>query len=70
MFAGIWLAIGHVLAAIGLALTIIGIPFALQHLKLAHISLFPIGMMVVDREVAAEARSRNSAVELERIRTS
>lgn len=70
VFAGIWLAIGHVLAAIGLALTIIGIPFALQHLKLAHISLFPIGMMVVDREVAAEARSRNSAVELERIRTS
>ncbi|WP_404382875.1 YccF domain-containing protein [Caenispirillum salinarum] len=69
VLAGIWLAIGHVTAAIGLALTIIGIPFALQHLKLAYISLFPIGKMVVDREVAAEARRRKGSMDLDRIRT-
>ncbi|EKV31917.1 putative membrane protein [Caenispirillum salinarum AK4] len=69
VLAGVWLAIGHVVAAVGLALTIIGIPFALQHLKLAHISLFPIGKMVVDREVAAEARRRKGSMDLDRIRT-
>lgn len=41
--AGLWIAITHVLFAIGLAVTIIGIPFAIQHLKLAAISLTPFG---------------------------
>jgi uncharacterized membrane protein YccF (DUF307 family) len=48
IFFGVWLAIGHVLAAIACAVTIIGIPFALQHMKLAGISLMPIGMEVID----------------------
>lgn len=48
---GVWLAIGHVLAAILCAITIIGIPFAIQHLKLAGISLMPIGMAIVDRDM-------------------
>jgi uncharacterized membrane protein YccF (DUF307 family) len=47
---GIWLAIGHVAAAIACAITIIGIPFAIQHLKLAAISLAPIGLAVVDKD--------------------
>jgi uncharacterized membrane protein YccF (DUF307 family) len=47
---GVWLAIGHVAAAIACAITIIGIPFAIQHLKLAGISLMPIGMAVVDKD--------------------
>jgi len=47
---GIWLAIGHVMSAIACAVTIIGIPFAVQHLKLAGISLMPIGMAVVDKD--------------------
>ncbi|GAA0600162.1 YccF domain-containing protein [Caenispirillum bisanense] len=68
VLAGIWLAIGHVMAAIALGLTIIGIPFAWQHLKLAHISLFPIGKMVVDREVAAEVRRRKAGLTLDRVR--
>ena len=46
---GVWLAIGHLLAAVACAVTIIGIPFALQHIKLAAISLAPVGMAVVDR---------------------
>ena len=41
--AGIWLAIGHLASAISIGLTIVGIPFAVQHLKLAGASLAPIG---------------------------
>src|SRR5690242_11563956 len=33
VFAGWWLALHHLVLAIGLALTIIGIPFAWQHVK-------------------------------------
>ena len=47
VFAGWWLAVHHVVLAIGLAVTIIGIPFAFQHLKLAMISLTPVGKSVV-----------------------
>lgn len=59
VFAGIWLAIGHVLSAAACAITIIGIPFAWQHLKLAAIALFPVGMTVVDVAVAEAARRAN-----------
>lgn len=55
VFAGIWLAIGHLIAAIVCFITIIGIPFGLQHLKLAGISLAPIGQVVVPKEVAKVA---------------
>lgn len=53
--AGIWLAMGHVTSAVACAVTIIGIPFAWQHLKLARIALFPVGMTVVPVE---ESESR------------
>ncbi|MCK8045560.1 YccF domain-containing protein [Shewanella sp. 1CM18E] len=49
LFFGIWLAIGHIAHAFACAITIIGIPFALQHLKLAVLSLTPIGQTVVAR---------------------
>lgn len=55
--AGVWLAIGHVFSAIACFCTIIGIPFAIQHLKLAGIALAPIGKTIVDKEVAAAARA-------------
>ena len=60
IFAGIWLAIGHVASAIALAITIIGIPFAWQHLKLAGIALAPIGKTIVAKEVAEAARQSNA----------
>jgi len=59
-FAGIWLALGHVFSAIACFASIIGIPFGFQHLKLAAISLFPIGQTIVDKEVAAAARKYNA----------
>ncbi|MEJ2415364.1 MAG: YccF domain-containing protein [Exilibacterium sp.] len=46
--AGFWLAIGHLIHALVFVITIIGIPFALQHLKLAKLSVFPIGQTIVD----------------------
>ena len=61
IFAGLWLAIGHLLSAVACFVTIIGIPFALQHLKLAGISLAPIGKVIVTAEEAAAARARNPA---------
>ena len=50
VFAGWWLE--HVVTAIGLAVTIIGLPFAWAHLKLAGLSLWPIGRTVVSRQEA------------------
>ena len=47
VLAGWWLALGHVATAIALALTVIGIPFAWAHLKLAWLSLWPIGRTIV-----------------------
>ena len=60
VFAGIWLAIGHVLSAIACFVTIIGIPFGIQHLKLAGIALAPIGKTIVTIEVAEAARKANA----------
>ncbi len=50
--AGWWLALGHLTAAIMLTCTIIGIPFAWQHVKLALMALWPIGMAIVPSDVA------------------
>ena len=60
LFAGVWLAIGHVLCALVNFITIIGIPFGIQHLKLAGISLAPIGKTIVEIEVATAARDFNA----------
>ena len=49
LLGGIWLALAHLFFALLLAITIIGIPFALQHLKLAQLSLTPYGKMIVTR---------------------
>jgi uncharacterized membrane protein YccF (DUF307 family) len=47
VLAGWWLALGHLVTAVVLAVTIIGIPFAWAHLKLAGIALWPIGKVIV-----------------------
>ena len=69
IFAGFWLALGHVFSAIACFVTIIGIPFALQHLKLAGISISPIGKTVVTKEVAAAARNANAETVVSNIRS-
>lgn len=46
---GIWLALGHLGHALVCFVSIIGIPFGIQHLKLALLTLAPIGKTVVAR---------------------
>ena len=50
VLAGWWLALGHVILAVALGITIIGLPFAWAHVKLAGIALWPIGKMIVPIE--------------------
>jgi uncharacterized membrane protein YccF (DUF307 family) len=50
VLAGWWLALSHVVFAVLLAVTIIGIPFAWAHLKLAGLALWPIGKTIVPIE--------------------
>ncbi|MEZ7196659.1 YccF domain-containing protein [Pseudodesulfovibrio karagichevae] len=52
VFAGWWLALGHILSALGCFITILGIPWGWQHLKLAGATLAPIGLTVVTVEQA------------------
>ncbi len=47
VLAGWWLALGHLIVAVVMAITIIGLPFAWAHLKLAGLALWPIGKDVV-----------------------
>jgi uncharacterized membrane protein YccF (DUF307 family) len=47
LLAGWWLALLHLATALLLAITLIGIPFAWAHLKLAGHSLWPIGRDIV-----------------------
>ncbi|HEY8905840.1 MAG TPA: YccF domain-containing protein [Rhodoferax sp.] len=54
-FAGVWLAVGHLVTALMCFITIIGIPFGYQHLKLAMLAVAPIGKTIVDKEAAAAA---------------
>jgi uncharacterized membrane protein YccF (DUF307 family) len=60
VFAGLWLALGHLMIAICDFLIIIGIPFGIQHLKLAGIALAPIGKAVVLKEIADAVRRTNA----------
>ena len=46
---GIWIAITHAIFGIILCITIIGIPFGLQHFKLTSIALSPFGRNIVSR---------------------
>jgi len=48
VLAGLWLALGYLLAAILLAITIVGLPFAKQSLKLARYALWPFGWALVE----------------------
>ena len=59
LLAGIWLALGHLAAALCCFVTI-GIPFGWQNLKLAAIALAPIGKTVVPVAVAEAARRANA----------
>jgi uncharacterized membrane protein YccF (DUF307 family) len=48
--AGWWLALGHIISAIAQFVTIIGIPLGIANLKLVPVSLFPLGVRIVDAD--------------------
>ena len=68
VLAGVWLAIGHMLSAAACFVTIIGIPFAIQHFKLALIALAPIGKTIVDKNLAAAVRGEQAQEALAKLR--
>jgi uncharacterized membrane protein YccF (DUF307 family) len=47
LLCGVWLAIGHIVTAFAMAITIVGIPLALANLKLIPVSLMPLGKEIV-----------------------
>jgi uncharacterized membrane protein YccF (DUF307 family) len=49
VLGGWYIALTHVLIGIASIVTIIGIPFGIQHFKLAVIALAPIGKDVIER---------------------
>ncbi|WP_433610348.1 YccF domain-containing protein [Prescottella agglutinans] len=55
ILAGVWLAIGHIVSAFLMAITIIGIPLAIANLKMIPVSLLPLGKDIVSVD------SRNQA---------
>lgn len=68
VFAGFWLALGHLFFAALNFITVIGIPFGVQHLKLAGVALFPVGKKIVSKELAQAARTSNVEEELKAMR--
>ena len=67
MFAGLWLAIAHVLAGISCFLAFIlvfPVFFGFAHVKLAGVCFAPLGKRPVSREVAEEARMRGARAEI------
>ena len=55
---GWWLAIGHLVSAVAMAMTLVGIPLALANLKLIPVSLMPLGKEIVP----ADSPTRFAAV--------
>ena len=49
IFGGFFMGLGWWLAGLLCAITIVGIPFGLQHLKLAGLALAPIGKTIVNK---------------------
>ena len=43
---GIWIALTHLAFGVLLCITVIGIPFGMQHFKLAGLALTPFGKTV------------------------
>ena len=53
VFGGIFIAIEYLLGSVALMVTIIGIPFGLQSLKLAEVALWPFGKKVVQKDTSS-----------------
>jgi uncharacterized membrane protein YccF (DUF307 family) len=62
VLAGFWIALGHLISAVLCAITIIGIPFAIAHVRLAALALVPLGRRVVSIDEARALGAANAVV--------
>jgi uncharacterized membrane protein YccF (DUF307 family) len=67
--AGLWLALAHVSAGLVACVTLIGIPFGIQHFKLAGTAIAPVGKIVVSKELAAEVRRQRASQSINAFRS-
>lgn len=58
--AGWWLAIGHIVTAIPLFISIIGIPMGWANLKLIPVSLMPLGKEIVPSDTLLPTYQRSA----------
>lgn len=49
IFGGLWVMLNHIIWGILLCITIIGIPFGLQHFKMVKLALWPFGRVIVNK---------------------
>lgn len=49
IFFGIWMALGNLMFGLLWCITVVGIPFGTQFFKIAKLSLFPFGAVIVQR---------------------
>ena len=68
ILGGLVLAASWAIVGLILCVTIIGIPFAIQHFKLALIALAPIGKTIVDKNLAAAVRGEQAQDALAKLR--
>lgn len=59
---GWWLALGHLVSAVAMAVTIIGIPLAIADLKLIPVSLLPLGKEIVPVDRGTGAHPQHAGV--------
>lgn len=52
VLCGFWMAVGYAVAGIVLAITIIGIPFAIAAFRMTNFALWPFGRRLVDAPTA------------------
>lgn len=53
VLAGVWIAVSHIVTAVALAVTIIGIPMAWANIKMIPLALFPLGKEIVPESAVA-----------------
>lgn len=62
IFAGWWLALAHVVTAVPLALSIIGLPLAWADVKMIPMTLWPFGRAIVDADAVSGAHAQTYSV--------
>lgn len=68
VFGGWYLALSHVFAGILCCLSVVGIPFGLQHFKLGGLAIAPLGRRIVSVEEARILRTEAAHASIARAR--